>query len=359
MYVLQLLKRAHSDTHILIDFKGRGQNGPLASICRFQANLYLAEARTAPKMILENARAFRVPVLSTAEIHAFIAGQDDIRDEKIKDYYYRKAALSLNEGDSRSRDLGVGSYAAFITRGVYQLARNELDDAQKSFDAVLSEKPHNIIATLGKARISYARKRYTEALKHFQVVLTLAPTTQPDPRIGIGLCFWALDLRDKARMAWERSLEVNPQSPTSWAARLLLGLDALNASKNAEEDEQTRAESFMRGFKYLERAFKANKKNASAANALFSLYVGKGDKNRALKLAERTIQFADILTLYAAGHINAGYIHQLENRHSNAAKHFQAALKSNPKNVLAAIGLAQTQIKNGTFVSLHLVTISS
>lgn len=82
----------------------------------------------------------------------------------------------------------------------------------RAFTLVLSSKPTNIIALLGKARIAYARKQYLQALRIFQQVLQLKPDAQPDPRIGIGLCFWAMDQKAKARACWERSLEV--VSPT-------------------------------------------------------------------------------------------------------------------------------------------------
>ena len=92
--------------------------------------------------------------------------------------------------------------------GIWQLATANLDDALKSFNLVLNAKPNNIIALLGKARIAYARKQYSPALRLFQQVLQLKPDAQPDPRIGIGLCYWALEQKDKARACWERSLEV-------------------------------------------------------------------------------------------------------------------------------------------------------
>ena len=61
---------------------------------------------------------------------------------------------------------------------------------------------------LGQARILYARRQYPQALKLFQDVLRYNPECKPDPRIGIGLCFWALDQRPRAKAAWQRSLEV-------------------------------------------------------------------------------------------------------------------------------------------------------
>lgn len=78
----------------------------------------------------------------------------------------------------------------------------------RAFTLVLSSKPTNIIALLGKARIAYARKQYPQALRIFQQVLQLKPDAQPDPRIGIGLCFWAMEQKAKAKACWERSLEV-------------------------------------------------------------------------------------------------------------------------------------------------------
>lgn len=108
--------------------------------------------------------------------------------------------------------------------GIQQLATRSMDDALRSFEGVLAEKPTNVIALLGKvrkqtftlisisnlfqARILYARRQYLPALKLFQLVLSYNPRCLPDPRIGIGLCFWAMDHKMQAKAAWERSLEV-------------------------------------------------------------------------------------------------------------------------------------------------------
>lgn len=54
----------------------------------------------------------------------------------------------------------------------------------------------------------YTQRQYREALRLFQMVLQLRPDCKPDPRVGIGLCFWALEDKERARMAWERSVEV-------------------------------------------------------------------------------------------------------------------------------------------------------
>lgn len=60
----------------------------------------------------------------------------------------------------------------------------------------------------GQANILYTRRNFKEALRLFQDALRYNPNCQPDPRIGIGLCLWAMDDKVKARAAWQRSLEV-------------------------------------------------------------------------------------------------------------------------------------------------------
>lgn len=73
---------------------------------------------------------------------------------------------------------------------------------------VFNSMHSKIVIDRYKARIMYARKNYRESLQLYQRILRLGPHTQPDPRIGIGLCFWQLGEKAKAKKAWERSLEL-------------------------------------------------------------------------------------------------------------------------------------------------------
>jgi RNA polymerase-associated protein CTR9 len=176
------------------------------------------------------------------------SGQDILTGEKSKEGYYKDSAQFLNAGEKAAYEGGErsGGTLAFLTRGtpnhvicratyseskltligIQQLATRSMDDALRSFEGVLAEKPTNIVALLGKvcklwvlselypiltafqARILYARRQFSQALKLFQQVLQYSPRCIPDPRIGIGLCLWAMDHKAKAKAAWQRSLEV-------------------------------------------------------------------------------------------------------------------------------------------------------
>jgi RNA polymerase-associated protein CTR9 len=69
---------------------------------------------------------------------------------------------------------------------------------------------------------------------------------------------------------------------------------------------------------------------------------------QALKLAERTIQFADTLTIFTEGHLRAGRVCHAEGSHVQAKRFYSAATSEQPKHVLGAIGLAQVQLQHGT-----------
>jgi len=70
------------------------------------------------------------------------------------------------------------------------------------------------------------------------------------------------------------------QNPSEWSAQLLLGLEAINASKDERQAEEERTRLLFTGSKYLERAFNANQRNASAANALCEIFIQKGNSKR-------------------------------------------------------------------------------
>ncbi|OJA11248.1 hypothetical protein AZE42_09541 [Rhizopogon vesiculosus] len=323
-YLAAAEKIAHSAIESL---QANGTTASSPPIYALLANIQIAHAQKAPKVVLSDAR------------------EDKLTGVRPKEEYYREAAQYLNSGERAAAEggEGVGGTLAFLTRGIQQLATRSMDDAMRSFEGVLAEKPTNVVALLGKARILYARRSYPQALKLFQQVLQLNPQCIPDPRIGIGLCLWAMDYKSKAKAAWQRSLEVNP---SDWPAQLLLGLESINASKTDNLSEQDRAQAFLVGTKFIEKAFNANQKSAAAANALCELFLRKGSYKRALKLAERTIQFADTLTLLTEGNLRAARVLHAEGSLKEATKYYTVATDGQPKHVLGAIGMAQMQIQN-------------
>jgi len=100
------------------------------------------------------------------------------------------------------------SLKAAITTSKQERSSN-WDIASKLYDDSLKKSGNdNMLALMGRARILFQKQKYEKALETYQEVLTRRPDMEPDPRIGIGMCFWKLNFREDAKGAWERVLEL-------------------------------------------------------------------------------------------------------------------------------------------------------
>ena len=148
-------------------------------------------------------------------------------DVKTKDFYLQSATGALNEASR----INPSYSPLFLARGVLYLLRASLQppskpsapgvpdqservetlrQALKFFeDASRVSGGRNMMAVLGRARAQFSLGKYGDALDGYQEVLTRMPHLEdPDPRIGIGCCFWQLGHREEARESWERALEL-------------------------------------------------------------------------------------------------------------------------------------------------------
>ena len=176
--------------------------GPLALICW----LFLLKSREAPRVIPE--------------------GQV-VEDVRTKDFYLQAATGSLNEASR----INPAFPPLFLARGVLYLLRASLQPPSKVSapgaadhservetlrqsvkcfeDALRVSSGRNMMAVLGRARAYFSLGKYADALDGYQEVLAKMPHLQdPDPRIGIGCCFWQLGHKHEAKEAWERALEL-------------------------------------------------------------------------------------------------------------------------------------------------------
>ncbi|CAE6443591.1 unnamed protein product [Rhizoctonia solani] len=299
-----------------------------ASAHSLLALLRLDSARHAPKILLSDARADQLPPQPTKG--AFV-------DQATEFVNAGQAAIVTDSEAPESVNT-----VFYLTKGIYQMARFSWAGAEKDFDIVLGKHSSNVIALMGKARILYARKQYREALKGFQECLTLNPNMLPDPRIGIGLCYWQLDHRERALAAWRRAEQVHPDS---WYPGLLIGIYMMNVSKDPKVPGQQRQDAFLEGVNRLTQAWReSGLNNASAATAMSDVFLLKGQLNKALKAAERTIQHADTLSVAVNGRLRAARVSHTEGNYDVALAHYRAAAEEPSHPILADIGLAQMHV---------------
>ncbi|KAG8733688.1 hypothetical protein FRC11_004002 [Ceratobasidium sp. 423] len=304
------------------------QPAQAASAHSLLALLRLDSARHAPKILLGDARADQLPPQPTKG--AFV-------DQATEFVNAGQAAIVTDPDAPESVNT-----LFYLTKGIYQIARFSWAGAEKDFDIVLGKHSSNVIALMGKARILYARKQYREALKGFQECLTLNPKMLPDPRIGIGLCYWQLEHRERALAAWRRAEQVHPDS---WYPGLLIGIYMMNVSKDPKVSGQHRQDAFLEGVNRLTQAWReSGLNNASAATAMSDVFLLKGQLNKALKAAERTIQHADTLSVAVNGRLRAARVSHTEGNYDVALVHYRAAAEEPSHPILADIGLAQMHV---------------
>ncbi|GAA6014604.1 hypothetical protein JCM10207_006875, partial [Rhodosporidiobolus poonsookiae] len=228
-----------------------------------KANFHLCLARKAPKTI---------PISNLTGPLAFTK---DPQHPEFQRYGPQPGVVPMTKLEYWNRaeqDIGNAERIAPTDRRVRDIkaalfmARGRLDEASKLFERIIHDEPDNVMALMGRARIQFSARAFRPALKTYQAVLQLAPNLLPDPRIGIGLCFWMMGDRDKARRAWERSMVVHPTSPSP-SAPLLLGLLHLNASKDPllPGGDDARATAYERGLRLVQQAFKRDNTSAGAA----------------------------------------------------------------------------------------------
>lgn len=260
-------------------------------------------------------------------------------EAKTKEFYLQQATSMLNEASR----INPTFPPLFLARGVLYLLRASLQGPSKSGVAVESEKAEllrsalksfedairvssgkNMLAVMGKARALFSMGKYPEALSAYQQVLQRMPEmVDPDPRIGIGCCFWQLGFKDDAKAAWERCLEINPDSKI---ANILLGLYYLDSSGHVPAN----GPEFVRLYKkaiteYIQKAFKLDKDVPLTCATFANHFLSTKKYDNVDRLAHKAIHYTDVNAIASDGwYLLARKEHGAGNT-ARASDHYQRA----------------------------------
>ena len=345
----------HKKLHVAIDVLsqavnafGRARAEDRLSILNGLCWLYLLKCREAPRL--------KPDAPSDPEV-------------KTKDFYMQAATSVLNDASRISP-----SYPPlFLARGVLYLLRASLQapataagsnpvsseraetlkQAAKCFeDALRASGGRNLMAKMGKARVSYSLGKYAEALKMYQSIMESSPDLiDPDPRIGIGCCFWQLGFKDDAASAWERSLELNP---TSKIATVLLGVYNFHLTAQLPPSDPTFGRLVKKALnQYLMPAMKKDNQFPLTCANLGSWFVARKDFNKVEAVSRRAIELTDINAIASDGWYQLA---RKEHHQENTAKAAEFYAKSDGARggdergyIPAKFGLAQMNVLMNNF----------
>jgi RNA polymerase-associated protein CTR9 len=297
---LAYAKQKKADHAIEIVLKGlaavRGGNPEKVSLLACLAWLYLWKSREAPRVAPEGTL---------------------VSEAKTKEYYLQLTTTAVND----AARINPGFPPIFLARGVLYLLRASLQPpskaaapgaqdtekldilrlALKSFDDALRvSQGRNMMALLGRSRTLFSLGKYADALEGYQEALHKMPDMiEPDPRIGIGCCFWQLRFKDDAKAAWERALEINPDSKI---ANILLGLHYLDASASVP----TNGPEFISLYKkamteYTQKAFRADKDLPLTCATFAGYFLSRKQLANVDTLAHKAIQYTDVNAIASDG----------------------------------------------------------
>ncbi|KAK6502709.1 hypothetical protein TWF506_003284 [Arthrobotrys conoides] len=220
--------------------------------------------------------------------------------ETTKDHFLQQATTLLNnigryEADHPAYNIARAVYSslkAAVTNVKAERATN-LENAHRIYDEALKRaNGSNMVALMGKARWLFSKARYDKALECYQEILRKKPDMDPDPRIGIGLCFWMLNFKDDAKIAWERALELDPDSKV---ANLLMGIYYLNFVSGLPENDPEFIKHYKKGMtEYIAKAYKLDKNMALACTLFATYFFSVGNLATAESLSKKAIEFTDV-----------------------------------------------------------------
>ncbi|KAH8724806.1 tetratricopeptide repeat protein 1 [Phaeosphaeriaceae sp. PMI808] len=279
-----------------INVFGRARTEEKLSILNGLCWLYLLKCREAP----------RVKTDATADPNT-----------RTKDFYIQAATSVLNDASR----ISPAHPPLFLARGVLQLLRASLQppsttagpnaisseraetlkQAAKCFDdALRASGGKNLMAKMGKARVSYSMGKWAEALKGYQNVLESSPDLlDPDPRIGIGCCFWQLGFKDDASGAWQRSLDLNPKSKI---ALILLGIYNLHLTSQLPPTHPDFNKFYKKATnEYIMPATKLDNTFPLTCATLGGYFIIRKDWKKAHTVARRAIDLTDVNAIASEG----------------------------------------------------------
>ncbi|OZJ04482.1 hypothetical protein BZG36_02674 [Bifiguratus adelaidae] len=270
-----------------------------------------------------------------AALHISIAKRAKEPAEKEK--HLKTATQLINESDRINPQYDQ----AVLVKGLLYLQRRNLDDALRSFHMILDNRPYCTPALIGRARIHYHRKQYKQALRNYQNALIAGEETI-DVRLGIGLCFWRLNMVAEAKYAFCRAAELDPSSAT---ALIYIAILELNEGKDTAKGDREQFLSLQHAAQHMQAAFKADPKNPIVLNMLANYYFMRRDFAKTMQSASRALKLASTNSIKAeAAYQIARANHQME-KFDDAYSFYKQAVSFQPHHLLALYGLGQMQIR--------------
>lgn len=216
------------------------------------------------------------------------------------------------------------------------LEGDKMEQADNQFNFVLNQSPNNIPALLGKACLSFNKKDYRGALAFYKKALRTNPKCPAVIRLGMAHCFLKLGNPDKAKLAFQRAIELDPQ-----CVGALVGLAILKL--NLHEPETNRL-----GVQMLSKAYSYDPTNPMVLNHLANHFFFKKDYEKVQHLALHAFHNTENEAMRAESCYQMARAYHAQRDFDQAFQYYYQSTQFAPNNfVLPHYGLGQMYIYRG------------
>ncbi|WKY00764.1 hypothetical protein Q1695_015079 [Nippostrongylus brasiliensis] len=215
---------------------------------------------------------------------------------------------------------------------------SKVDQADQQFNFVLKQDAYDIPAMMGKAIIAFSKQDYKTALYFLKRALRQKLDGPGDMRVGIGYCLARLGITDKARIAFERALELQNDNVCALSA-----IAILDYNTHTVEGAQS-------AVLCLGQAYSLEPENPVVLVHLANHFFFKGEMAKVERLAWHAMNMTESDEIKAeACYILARYFHYSRDYEKAFKYYYQATTLNHPTFVLPQYGLGQLYIMRGEF----------
>lgn len=216
------------------------------------------------------------------------------------------------------------------------LEGDKMDQADAQFNFVLNQSPSNIPSLLGKACIAFNRKDYRGAMAFYKKALRTNPNCPANVRIGMAHCFLKMGNAEKAKLAFERALQLDQQ-----CVGALIGLAVLKLN-------QLEPESNKLGVQMLSKAYTIDNANPMVLNHLANHFFFKKDYQKVHHLALHAFHNTENEAMRAESCYQLARSFHAQSDYDQAFQYYYQSTQIAPANfVLPHYGLGQMYIYRG------------
>ncbi|XP_020084440.1 protein CTR9 homolog isoform X2 [Ananas comosus] len=242
--------------------------------------------------------------------------------------------------------------STWIGKGQLCVAKGEYQQAFNAFKIVLDDDPNNVPALLGQACVHFNKgenedqykkaQEYKNSLEFYKRALRAYPNGPPAVRLGIGFCRYRLGQYDRARQAFQRVLQLDPENVEALVALAVMDLQTNEAA------------GIRRGMEKMQKAFEIYPYCPMALNHLANHFFFTGQHFLVEQLTETALAVSNNPIMKAHSYYNLARSYHSKRDFEKAGRYYMASVNeiSKPQDfVLPYYGLGQVQLKLRDFRS--------